>query len=171
MTDERKLDEVPEEYCVDDCGVDRYDAINNVENYLELMPNDIAKEYQVMKERKNSMKEKSSMTFNISGGQFNIANDNANITATQNNGIGDNELDVIIKTIKDNLSDLKPDEVEEIIDVVDMARDELTKQQPKTSRLRNCVTLIAPMITIANGIPTLASNLQKLQEFIMQSIR
>ena len=59
---------------------------------------------------------------------------------------------------------------DEIIDLVDMAQNELRKPEPKLSRLRNCLTLIAPMITIANGMPTLVSNLQKLQDFIMQYI-
>lgn len=115
--------------------------------------------------------EKRDMTFNITGGQVNFAKDNATINATQNNGVSSNELETIIKVIKDNLSDLKKEEADEIIDVVDMAKEELTKPEPKTSRLRNCITLIAPMMTIANGIPTLASNLQKLQEFIMQCIK
>ncbi len=140
----------------------------DVENYLELMPNDIVKEYQAMKERrKSSMDGRSNMTFNITGGQINIAKDNGNVNAIQNNGIGNNELDAIIGEIKNDLSELKKEDAEEIMDIVDMAREELAKTQPKVSRLRNCITLIAPMMTIANGIPTLSSNLQKFQEFIM----
>ena len=137
----------------------------DVENYLELMPNDIVKEYQAMKERrKSSMDGRSNMTFNITGGQINIAKDNGNVNAIQNNGIGNNELDAIIGEIKN-------EDAEEIMDIVDMAREELAKTQPKVSRLRNCITLIAPMMTIANGIPTLSSNLQKFQEFIMNCIK
>ncbi|MBQ3783705.1 MAG: hypothetical protein II838_09740 [Lachnospiraceae bacterium] len=111
------------------------------------------------------------VTLNISGGQVNFAKDNAIINVTQSNGIDGNELDVIIKAIKENLSGLKQEDADEIIDAVDMAREELTKTDSKTSRLRNCITLIAPMMTIANGIPVLANNLQKLQEFIMQCIK
>lgn len=144
----------------------------DVENYLELMPNDIVKEYQAMKERrKSSMDGRSNMTFNITGGQINIAKDNWNVNAIQNNGIGNNELDAIIGEIKNDLSELKKEDAEEIMDIVDMAREELAKTQPKVSRLRNCITLIAPMMTIANGIPTLSSNLQKFQEFIMNCIK
>ena len=144
----------------------------DVENYLELMPNDIVKEYQAMKERrKSSMDGRSNMTFNITGGQINIAKDNGNVNAIQNNGIGNNELDAIIGEIKNNLSELKKEDAEEIMDIVDMAREELAKPQPKVSRLRNCIALIAPMMTIANGIPTLSSNLQKFGEFIMNCIK
>ena len=212
VTDENELelDEVPRRYCVDECGVDRYDDINNiknyidflfqdwdfldleiiysiykdkpqllekflhidVENYLELMPNDIVEECQKMKERReNNMDEKNNTIFNISGGQVNFAKDNENINAIQNNGMGNNELDAIIGEIKNNLSELKKEDAEEIMDIVDMAREELAKPQPKVSRLRNCIALIAPMMTIANGIPTLSSNLQKFGEFIMNCIK
>lgn len=113
----------------------------------------------------------SNMTFNITGGQINIAKDNGNVNAIQNNGIGNNELDAIIGEIKNNLSELKKEDAEEIMDIVDMAREELAKPQPKVSRLRNCIALIAPMMTIANGIPTLSSNLQKFGEFIINYIK
>lgn len=42
------------------------------------------------------------MTFNMNGGQFNYAKDNAIINATQNNGVSANELDEIIKGIMNN---------------------------------------------------------------------
>ena len=99
-----------------------------------------------------------------------MANDNAAIYATQNIGVSGSELDDIIKGITQNLSGLNKEEAEEIADIAEMARCELVKPEPKVSRLKNCLTLIAPMFTIANGIPALATNLQKLQEFIMQYI-
>lgn len=121
-------------------------------------------------ERKTKDMDERNVVFKISGGQVNFAKDNAIINAIQCEGLSGSELDIIIKSIKDNLSDLKKEEADEIIDVVDMAREELTKPEPKASRLRNCITLIAPMMTIANGIPVLENNLQKLQEFIVQCI-
>ncbi len=111
------------------------------------------------------------INMNMNGGQFNLAKDNATINATQNNDVNGNELDDIIKGIMDNLSELKKENADEIADIVEMAKEELAKQEPKVSRLRNCLTLIAPMFTIANGIPTLTNNLQKLQEFILQYIK
>lgn len=110
--------------------------------------------------------EDTNMTFNMNGGQFNFAKDNATINATQNNGVNASELDSIIKGIMENLSDLKKEDAESIKDVVDMVKDELGKPEPKVSRLRNCLTLIAPMFTIANGIPTLAGNLQRLVDYV-----
>ena len=126
----------------------------------------------MLEERKNEkMENRNGVIFNITGGQVNFAKDTANINATQNNGISENELNVIIKAIKDNLSGVKKEEADEIIDVVEMAKEELTKPEPIISRLRNCITLIAPMMTIANGVPVLANNLQKLQELIIQYIK
>lgn len=107
-----------------------------------------------------------SMTFNMNGGQFNLAKDNATINATQNNGVNASELDSIIKSIMENLSDLKKEDAESIEDTIEMVRAELAKPKPKVSRLRSCVTLLAPMLTITNGIPTLASNLQGLIDYI-----
>ncbi len=111
------------------------------------------------------------INMNMNGGQFNLAKDNATINATQNNGVNGNELDDIIKGIMENLSDLKKEDADEIADIVEMTKDELAKPEPKISRLRNCLALIAPIFTIANGIPTLAANLQRLQEVIIQYIK
>lgn len=117
------------------------------------------------------MAEDRNMTLNVSGGQVNIAGDHAAINAAQYNGVGDNEWNTIINGIIENLSDLKKGDADEIRDVLDMAKEELRKPEPKVSRLRNCVALIAPMITVANGIPALAGNLQKLIDYIMLYIR
>lgn len=100
------------------------------------------------------------------GGQFNYAKDNATINATQNNGVSANELDKIIKGIMENLSGLKKEDADSIKDAIDMAKDELAKPEPKVSRLRNCLSLLAPMLTVANGIPVLANNLQGLIDYI-----
>lgn len=110
------------------------------------------------------------MTINVNSGLVYIAEDNAVMNITQNNGVDTNELDSIIKGIMENLSGLKKEEADEIRAIVDMTKEELVKSEPKTSKLRNCVTLIAPMITIANGIPALVNNLQMLADYIMTNI-
>lgn len=124
-----------------------------------------------MREVGIDMKMDKNVTFNVSGGQLNVASGSATINATQNNGASGDELDNIVKKILENLSELKKEDAEEIKDIIDITKDELAKSQPKVSRLKNCMTLIAPMVTIANGIPVLSTNLQKLQEFIMAFIK
>lgn len=127
-------------------------------------------EYFNERKTENEMIDNKNVSFTVHGGQVNIASGNATINATQNNGVSTNELDDIIKKITENLSELKKEEADEIIDIVEMAKEELAKPEPKVGRLRNCLTLIAPMFTIANGIPTLATNLQRLQEYISSYI-
>lgn len=115
--------------------------------------------------------EDKNLTFNISGGQINLASGSATIHATQYNGVRAGELDIIIKGIVDNLSGLRKEDAEEIRDIIDMVKGEFEKSKPKPSRLRNCVTLINPMLTIANGIPTLVTNLQSLVDYIQPYIK
>lgn len=114
------------------------------------------------------------MTINVNGGQVNIANDSSTMNIKQNNynsGVNVSELDGIIKGIMENLSGLKEEDADKVVDVVEMAKEELDKPEPKASRLRNCLTLIAPMFTVANGIPTLVGNLQKLVDYITPYVR
>lgn len=63
---------------------------------------------------------------------------------------------------------LRKDDVDGILDVLEQVKEELDKAEPKKSRLQNCIKIIVPMITIANGIPVSATNLQKLHDFIIQ---
>ncbi len=114
--------------------------------------------------------EDTNMTLNMNGGQFNYAKDTATINATQNNGVNASELDSIIKGIMENVSVLKDEDAESIKDAVDMVKEELAKPELKASRLRSCITLLAPMLTITIGIPTLASNLQGLIDYIKMFI-
>lgn len=127
-------------------------------------------EYFIERRDEKEMMDNKNVSFTVHGGQVNIASGNATINATQNNGLSASELDDIIKKITENLSGLKKEEADEITDIVEMVKEELVKPEPKVGRLRNCLTLIAPMFTIANGIPTLATNLQKLQEYISSYI-
>lgn len=110
------------------------------------------------------------VTYNVSGGQVNVANDNAIINATQNNGTNINELDAIIKKIMDNISGLSKEDAETIEDSIGLIQEELAKSEPKKTRISSGLKLIAPMISIANGIPVLADNLQKFVGFVSQYI-
>ena len=116
------------------------------------------------------MMEEKNITYNVYGGQLSLASDNATIYATQNNGVNGNELDKLIQEIVQNLSGLRKEDAENIRDIVEMTKEELGKPEPKVSRLRNCLTLIAPMFTIANGMPTLMNGLQRLKNYIILHI-
>lgn len=105
---------------------------------------------------------------NIKGSTINKAVTNIgdkNTVIQINSGKAD-ELESITRGIMENLSGLKDKDADGIIDVVDMVREELAKPKPKESRLKNCLALIAPMFTVANGVPTLVDNLQRLVDYI-----
>ena len=52
--------------------------------------------------------------------------------------------------------------------MLEQVRKEMHKSEPKKSSLQNCIKTIAPMITVASGIPTLTDNLQKLYNLMVQ---
>ena len=49
---------------------------------------------------------------------------------------------------------------------MEMIKEEMMKPEPKGKIISNGIKLLAPMITIANGIPTLAVNIQKFIDFV-----
>ena len=105
------------------------------------------------------------MYWNVSGGQVNVASNNATINATQNNGIQSDELDKIVKAIMDNVSSVNKEDAETIADSVNMIKDELLKPEPKRAIISNGIKLLAPMISIVNGMPDLGTNIQNLIDF------
>ena len=115
------------------------------------------------------MKDKNT-TYNINGVQVNIASKNAIINAKQNCRVNESDLHTIIKEIMTDLSDLKSDDAKKITDLVYIAENELTKAKPNIQKLRSCITLLAPIITVVNGIPSLAGNLQKLLNYILSYV-
>lgn len=114
---------------------------------------------------------RSNTVWNVEGGQINIANDNAAIYATQNNQFMPDELENITKNIMSHIDQLDKENKEIIEGAVDMIKEEFARPEPKMNRLRSCVTLIAPMIAVANGIPVLAENLRKLLDYVTPYIR
>lgn len=111
---------------------------------------------------------KDEITFNNYGGQINYGKDNATINATQNYGLKENELEKIINEIINNISCFNKEDSETIIDTLKMIQDELSKKKPNGSRLRNCVTLLGPMVTIANGFPQVAEKIEAVISYISQ---
>lgn len=114
------------------------------------------------------MSYKDEITFNNYGGQTIYAKDNATVDATQNYGLKENELEKIIKEISNNISYFNKEDSETIIDTLKMIQDELSKKKPSGSRLRNCVTLLSPMVTIANGAPQIAEKIGAVISYISQ---
>lgn len=131
--------------------------INNVNDYLTRVGIDMGLDENT--------------TWNVSGGQVNVASGNAVINATQNNGVEMSEMENLIKQIMDSVYSLEKDDAETIVDSIEMIRDELQKPEPKGKIISNGIKLLSPMISIANGIPTLAGHIQKLIDMVMPYIQ
>lgn len=131
--------------------------IHNIEEYLTRVGIDMGLDEAV--------------TFNVTGGQVNIANDTATINATQNNGTEVNELGDIIRGINDSLSGLSENKREEVAGAIDIIQEELVKAEPKVGKLRLATSTLAQIISIANGAPILVANIQKLIELVAQRIQ
>lgn len=131
--------------------------INNINDYLTRIGIDMGLDENV--------------TWNVSGGQVNVASDNATINAAQNNNINFSELETVVKNILDNLTDIKSEDAETIKDSVEMIKDEVLKPEPKGRIISNGIKLLAPMISIANGMPVLVENIQKFIEMVTSYIR
>ncbi|MGN1166063.1 MAG: hypothetical protein ACI4S2_06550 [Lachnospiraceae bacterium] len=71
------------------------------------------------------------------------------------------ELGRIIDVIESNLLEIGKDDAETIMDSIEMM-----KPEPKGKIISNGIKLLALMISIANGIPTLAINIQKFIGFV-----
>lgn len=106
------------------------------------------------------------IVWNVNGGQVNIASGNAIINATQNKGVNNAELESIIKNIMDNVSGLDKEDADTIIDSVEMIREEIMKPEPKRNIISSGIKLLVSMISIDNGIPALAENIQKFIDYV-----
>ena len=108
---------------------------------------------------------------NLSNSQIIIGDGNMVNARNVNNRKEINDLSDIIKVIMENMYALEEKDIDVLIDIIEMVKEELEKPKPKKGRLRNCLSLLAPMVTVANGIPALTYNLQKLMDFISSYLR
>lgn len=98
--------------------------------------------------------------------QINLAQDSATISATQNNGIDQGELNTLIETILATIPEtLAPEERTLICDSVETIQEELNSESPKGRLIRmakNALDTIAPKIA---GTAEFAASLTTLYQF------
>ncbi len=124
-------------------------------------------DYFADKKNERVDKMKDGMIINLKdNAQFNLAQDNGVVYATQNIGLEVDEVNDLVKSIKDNLSGLSKEDSETVIDAVEMIREEVIRQQPRGRIISNGIKLLAPIISIANGTPILLKNLQEFIEYV-----
>ena len=88
--------------------------------------------------------------------QINIAQDNASVTATQNNGVDINKLDALIKNLKDNAIDLEYEDRQDVFDSAEVIETEVRSGKPKRGML----------ITAGNTLKRIAGKVPQAVEFI-----
>ncbi len=84
------------------------------------------------------------VTYNINGQQVNIANDNANITAIQNNnGINADELHKLIEAMKSDLNpNLSPEDRADAEESIDIIESELKSDNPDEQKVKSQFKLL-----------------------------
>lgn len=105
------------------------------------------------------------------GNNFNVNSNNATNSYNANSFnteylSEDDELHLILKDIMDNLFELNDSDRDNLQDIMQDVESEFQTSNLNSERLRNLTTEIARYITIANGIPVLANNLQQLINYI-----
>lgn len=99
------------------------------------------------------------VTYNINGNMVNIANDNANINATQNNnGINADELKSLIAAMRENLeSTLSEEDKEEATECINTIEAELLSPQPNEAAVKDKFKLLKRIDTSAKFLSTCCS--------------
>lgn len=78
------------------------------------------------------------VTYNINGTQVNIANDDATINATQNNGINTSELKELIAALRNEISaDLSNEDKDDAKECVDVIEKELLSGSPNEQNVKS----------------------------------
>ena len=65
---------------------------------------------------------------------------------------------------------MNQEQAEDLQDTLSMVVEEFNTGTPRAGRLKKYLNLVAPIMTVSNGIPTLAENLQKLCVYILPFI-
>lgn len=99
------------------------------------------------------------------GGQINYAKDNVTMNVCQKNDLKNTsivDINEIINYIEEDLHNLRNEDAATIRETLTMVKEEVNKSYHEELNISRCITLLASMFTIVNGIPTLLNNLQTL---------
>ncbi len=112
------------------------------------------------------------VTYNINGNQVNIANDNATINATQNNGLDADKLKELISEMRNSLSDNLPDDDKQTaIESIDAIEAELQSDAPNEKTVKTHFKLLKKIdssVKFASACCSIATFANKLYPFLDQ---
>lgn len=157
--------EVLSEFSIVSKNVERLEILNVLAKIIKYLKETNIESFE---ERKNMPKD--NVTLNINN-QVNIAKDGSCVYAVQNNNINIDEIDIIVRNIMQNISEVPATDAETIAEAVEMVQEEIKKNEPNKKIINNGIKLIATMISVVNGIPVLAENLKKFVEYISAMIK
>ena len=112
------------------------------------------------------MDENISYNITVSGGQVNIANDNAIINATNNTGIDTQQLMELIAKVKETASDISDDDKESLTDSLEVIEDLAKPDKPKRSFVKTAITTLKAIkgtAEFAAAVTALITFIQTLQ--------
>ncbi len=115
--------------------------------------------------------ENQKFTVIVNGGQpqLNIANDSASITATQNNNIGDSNIDELVAKIKSCLDEIDDAEIkQDIVDSIETIQDEINSQEPKKRNLNLAKSMLESVLPKVTGAIGLTSSIMTIIQFASQ---
>ena len=103
--------------------------------------------------------------------QINFNEGSENYSVIQKNGIEDGELKNMCDALVNDIHILNEEDRIEFKKLIEEIKEEFgDSHKSKENKLTKCLKLIVPMLTIANGTPTLCENIQNLQTFLMAHI-
>ncbi|HIQ90968.1 MAG TPA: hypothetical protein IAB27_05035 [Candidatus Coprosoma intestinipullorum] len=115
------------------------------------------------------MDEETKYTIVNNGGQVNIAQDNANITATQ---INYNKLNELVANIKQKVDDIKDEELkQEIIDNTEGIQEELEKKEIKKGRVKSFIASLQTKLPSIGSMIEISAAITELITFAQQYIK
>ncbi len=106
-----------------------------------------------------------------SGVQVNISKDNSTINAVQNNGINTEELDNLIKSIRESLNNDIPEEEKEMIEEnIETIKQELSNNSPKKGLIKSCILGLKNVVESIPKAIILCKNIEILIEYVVTKI-
>lgn len=110
--------------------------------------------------------DKVNYNISISGGQVNIANDNAIISATNNDGVDYGQLMELIAKVKETASDISDDDQECLNDSLEVIEELAKPDKPKRSFVKTAITTLKAIkgtAEFAAAVTALITFIQTLQ--------
>ncbi len=134
------------------------------------------KELRVKWSKENAKKEAEEGKCAVTNYEYNncnivMANNNDRTSINQKQGLEKKELELLCETIKKEVRDLDDERKSEYLKILEEIREEYNNSEiKKSNKLKRCLELIVPLLTIVNGTPTLLQNLLKLQSFFIERV-